>query len=110
MVAHSSDYEPNAFHWIETFYINHFLCLEHARKESNCHIIQRCVETWSRTVQLRAQYRAESDLLMSVTRLSRSEERPTAVSVSTETAQQRLNTTGLNRSKITRVFQSPATT
>ncbi|WP_136678727.1 ATP-binding protein [Neptunomonas sp. XY-337] len=75
VAAHSSDYEPNALHWIEAFDINHFLCLEPAREEVNCHIIQRCVKTWSRTVQLRAQYRAESDLLMSVTRLSRSEER-----------------------------------
>lgn len=71
LVAHPPEREPDALHWIEDYNVNSFISLEESRVVLNQRLIERNLKSWERTAQVNAQHRAESDLLMSITRFSR---------------------------------------
>ncbi|MCF6441348.1 ATP-binding protein [Pseudoalteromonas luteoviolacea] len=71
IVAHPPARMPDALSWIENYDISSFISLSPDKTEFNLSVIERNLKAWQRLVQINAQHKAESDLLMSVAHLHR---------------------------------------
>ncbi|ESP94307.1 hypothetical protein N483_23080 [Pseudoalteromonas luteoviolacea NCIMB 1944] len=71
IVAHQPERMPDALSWIENYDIASFISLAQNKEAFNLSVIERNLKAWQRLLQINAQHKAESDLLMSVAHLHR---------------------------------------